>query len=59
LLQVFGLVLKVKATSAEVLTPGTGMQGPAIAGTAGKTKVVTYQFDGINFVATAAAVQID
>lgn len=53
------LILKVKATGSEVLTPGTGMQGPAIAGTAGKTKVVAYEFDGINFVATAAAVQID
>jgi len=53
------LILKVKATGSETLTPGTGMQGPAIAGTAGKTKVVPYQFDGTSFVAIAAAVQID
>lgn len=53
------IIVKTKSTGAETFTPGTGMIGAAIAGVAGKTKVVEYVYDGTNFINTAAAVQID
>lgn len=54
------LQLKVRATTNGFdLTPGTKMVGPAIVGVAGKTKTQLYFFDGTNYVASGAAVQID
>ena len=57
-----GAILTVKAQSdatARDLTFGTGMIGPVMAGVISKTKTALFIFDGVNFVAMAAAVQID
>lgn len=54
------LVLKVSSDgTARDLTLGTGITGPALSGVINKTKVVSFIYDGSNFVQMAAAVQID
>lgn len=53
------LLVKTKTTAAETFTPGEGMAGTVTTGVAGKTKVAEYVYDGIKFIQTAAAVQID
>lgn len=53
------LIIKTKTTATETLIPGEGMTGAETAGVAGKTKVAEYVFDGVTFIQTAAAVQID
>lgn len=53
------LVLIVPATATETLTLGDGIEGPNIAGTAGKTKVQQFVYTGVSFVANGTAVQID
>jgi len=45
------LTVKIKTTGTEVTTFGTGIDGIAITGTAGKTKTKTFVFDGTNFIA--------
>lgn len=57
-----GAILVVKAKSdatARDITLGTKLTGPAIAGVISKTKTASFIFDGTNFVAMGAAVQID
>jgi hypothetical protein len=54
------LILKVSSDgTARDLTLGTGITGPVLTGVINKTKVQTFVYDGSNFIATAAAVQID
>jgi len=53
------LIVKTKTTATESLACGTGVTGVATVGVAGKTKVAEYVYDGVNFIQTAAAVQID
>ena len=53
------LIVKTKTTATETLTPGEGMTGTVTTGVAGKTKVAEYVYDGVTFIQTAAAVQID
>lgn len=53
------LVVKTKTTAVETLTPGTGMTGTVTTGVSNKTFVAEYVYDGITFIQTAAAVQID
>lgn len=53
------LIVKTRTTGAETFTPGEGMTGTVTSGTAGKTKVAEYVYDGYKFIQTAAAVQID
>lgn len=54
------LLVKVPATAnADDLAFGTGIDGPAIVGVAGKTKTQAFIFDGTVFLPTGAAVQID
>jgi hypothetical protein len=50
---------KLKTNGTETTTFGTGCSAPTITGVAGKTKVVELIYDGTNFVAAAAALQID
>lgn len=45
------IIVKIKATGTEVTTFGTGIDGIAITGVAGKTKTKTFVFDGTNFIA--------
>ena len=57
-----GAILTVKAASdgtARDLTPGTKMVGPVVAGVISKTKSSSYIYDGTNFIAMGAAVQLD
>ena len=57
-----GAILVVKAksdTTARDITLGTKLIGPAISGVISKTKTASFIFDGTNFVAMAAAVQLD
>lgn len=53
------LIVKTKTTATETLTPGEGMTGTVTSGVAGKTKVAEYVYDGVTFIQTANAVQID
>lgn len=53
------LICKIKATATETVTFGTGIDAPALVGVAGKTKVQAFVFDGTNFIAIGAFVQID
>lgn len=54
------LVLSVPASAdGNNLTLGNMIDGPAIVGVASKTKNQTFVYDGSNFVATGAAVQIN
>jgi hypothetical protein len=57
-----GAQLFIRASSdatARTITLGTGLEGPAMAGTISKTKVTQYVYDGSKFVACAAVVQLD
>lgn len=54
------LVVRLQSdATARNVTPGTGMEGPVIAGVIGKTKVATFVFDGTNYVMCGTPVQID
>lgn len=52
------MVVKHKASSTAALTPGTGMKGAALTGTATKLYVAEYIYDGTNFIQLAAASEI-
>lgn len=57
-----GAILQVKALSdatARDLTFGTKITAPVCAGVISKTKVTTFIYDGTDFVAVGAPVQID
>ena len=56
-----GALLKVivPATATEVLTLGTGIDGPVIQGVAGKTKTQGFFYDGTSFKPDGTSVQID
>ncbi len=54
------IILKVSSdATARELTFGTGFIAPVLAGTINKTKVICFMYDGSNFIATSAAVQIN
>jgi hypothetical protein len=53
------IFVKSKTNGTETTIFGTGCSAPTITGVAGKTKVVELIYDGTNFVAAAAALQID
>jgi hypothetical protein len=53
------LLVKSKTNGTETTIFGTGMQGATITGVAGKTKVVSFIYDGTNFVEAGTPVQID
>jgi len=54
------LAIKVPATSdADDVTLGTGIDGPAIVGVAGKTNTQGFMYDGTAFRPMGAYVQID
>lgn len=54
------IVVKIKAAAlGDDVTFGAGIDGPLLEGVAGKTKTQTFVFDGTNFVASGASVQID
>jgi predicted polyphosphate/ATP-dependent NAD kinase len=54
------LILRAKSDgTARDVTPGTGLEGPVVAGVINKTKVARYVYDGSKFVNTALALQID
>lgn len=54
------LIVKVKATAnSNDITFGTGIDAPNLVGAAGKTKTQTFVYDGVAFIPTGAAVQID
>lgn len=54
------IVIKVSSdATARTLTFGDGFTAPALAGTINKTKVQTLVYDGANFIASGASVQID
>lgn len=53
------LYIKNKATATETFVPGTNMVGITTAGVAGKTQIIQYVYDGINFKQSTSGVQID
>jgi hypothetical protein len=53
------MLVKSKTAATEATNFGTGMQGKALVGVAGKTKTATFIYDGTNFVEAGADVQID
>lgn len=54
------IIVKVSSDgTARDLTFGTGFTAPVLAGVINKTKVQTLVYDGANFIATAAPVQIN
>lgn len=54
------IILKVSSdATARDLAFGTGFTAPTIAGVINKTKVLSLVYDGVNFIATSAAVQIN
>lgn len=54
------VILKVSSdTTARSLTFGTGFKAPVLAGVISKTKVQEFVYDGSQFIATGAAVQIN
>lgn len=53
------LLVKIKTTTTEQTTFGAGIEAPVLAGVAGKTKTQLFVYDGTNFVAAGASVQID
>ena len=53
------LILKAKTTGTETSIFGAGMVGVTITGAAGKIKTQSFIYDGSNFIAKAASVQID
>ena len=57
-----GAMLFIKATSdgtARSLTPSTGFTGVALSGSASKTKVMQFIYDGANFIECATPIQIN
>lgn len=40
--------------TARALTPGTGMEGPVVAGTISKANIIECEYDGSNFVVLSA-----
>jgi hypothetical protein len=57
-----GSELHLKVTSDATgrdVTLGTNITGPTLAGTANKTKVATFVYDGSAFLQTGAVVQLD
>jgi hypothetical protein len=53
------LHLKVKTTASETFTFGTGIDGPVVAGAAGKTWCQSFWYDGTIFLPCGAKIQID
>ena len=54
------IILKVSSDgTARDLTFGTGFTAPTLAGVISKTKVLCLVYDGSNFIAKSAAIQID
>ena len=53
------IVVAHKASATETLTPGEGMTGQAITGSASKTLVAEYIYTGEKFIQIAEAYQID
>jgi hypothetical protein len=53
------LFVKSKTAATETTIFGTKMQGATITGVAGKTNVVSFFYDGTNFVEAGAFIQID
>lgn len=53
------LIIKVPATATETVTFGTSITAPALVGVAGKTKTQSFIYDGVEFIAEGASVQID
>lgn len=51
--------LIIKTTGVEVTTLGAGIDGPNIAGVAGKTKTQSFFYDGVSFKPVGTSVQID
>lgn len=51
--------LIVKTTATEVTTLGTGIDGPAVTGVAGKTWTQSFFYDGTSFKPCGAKIQID
>lgn len=52
------IVVKHKASATAALTPGTGMKGTALTGTATKLYVAEYIYDGTQFVQLAPALEL-
>lgn len=53
------IVAKLKTTGTETTAFGTGFTAPTLTGVAGKTKVVSFIYDGATFIQTGTAVQLD
>lgn len=53
------LHLKVKTTGSETFTFGTGIDGPVVTGSAGKTWCQSFWYDGTIFLPCGAKIQID
>lgn len=53
------LHLKVKTTASETFTMGTGIDGPTVTGSAGKTWTQSFWYDGSTFLPCGAKIQID
>ncbi len=53
------LHLKVKTTGSETFTFGTGIDGPTVTGSAGKTWTQSFWYDGTIFLPCGARIQID
>lgn len=51
--------LKVKTTGVETFTFGTGIEGPVVTGSAGKTWTQGFFYDGTIFLPMGAKIQID
>ena len=52
------IVVKHKASATAALTPGTGMTGAELTGTATKLYVAEYIYDGTKFVQLAPALEL-
>ncbi len=46
------VIVKVKTTATETTTFGSGINGVALVGVAGKTKTKLFVYDGSNFIST-------
>lgn len=53
------LFVKVKTTGSETFTFGTGIDGPVVTGSAGKTWTQGFWYDGTIFLPMGAKIQID
>lgn len=51
--------LTIKTTATETTTLGTGIDGPAVVGVAGKTWTQSFFYDGVSFKPCGAKIQID